>query len=195
MVCPLIEESEKLQVKAATELYDFLSHEMFPDLRIGLLHGQMKTDEKDAVMAAFRRGEIHVLVSTTVIEVGVDVANASCMVVEDADRFGLAQLHQLRGRVGRGQDQSFCVLICEGNSEDSIKRMQVMSQTTDGFIIAEEDLKIRGPGEFYGTKQSGMPNFKITDIFRDVPVLEAARKEAFEMVEKNPDMAGPALQT
>jgi ATP-dependent DNA helicase RecG len=193
VVCPLIEESEKLQVKAATELYDFLSQEMFPDLKIGLLHGQMKTDEKEAVMTAFRKGEIQILVSTTVIEVGVDVANATCMVVEDADRFGLAQLHQLRGRVGRGQDQSFCVLICEGNSQDSMKRMQVMSETNDGFVIAEEDLKIRGPGEFYGTKQSGMPNFKITDIFRDVPVLESARKEAFAMIEKNPNLVGPAL--
>jgi len=190
VVCPLIEESEKLQVRAATDLAEFLRSEMFPDLKVGLLHGQMKTDDKDAVMTAFRAGEIHILVSTTVIEVGVDVANATVMVVEDADRFGLAQLHQLRGRVGRGDEQSFCVLICEGNSEDSIKRMQVMSETSDGFVIAEEDLKLRGPGEFFGTRQSGVLDLTIADIFRDIPILEAARKEAFDIVAKNPELRG-----
>jgi ATP-dependent DNA helicase RecG len=194
VVCPLIEESEKLQVRAASELADFLAYEMFPDLRVGLLHGQMRPDEKDAVMKQFRAGEIDILVSTTVIEVGVDVANATVMVIEDADRFGLAQLHQLRGRVGRGQEQSFCVLICEGTSEDSIKRMQVMSSTNDGFVIAEEDLKLRGPGEFYGTRQSGMAGLKIADIFRDVPILEMARQEAFELVQRDPGLVDPALK-
>ncbi len=193
VVCPLIEESEKLQARAATELADFLAGEMFPERRVGLLHGQMKTDEKDQVMSAFRAGEIDILVSTTVIEVGVDVANATTMVIEDADRFGLAQLHQLRGRVGRGQEQSYCVLICEGSSEDSIKRMQVMSSTNDGFVIAEEDLRIRGPGEFYGTRQSGLAGLKIADIFRDIPILEAARKEAFDVVQKDPNLAGESL--
>jgi len=195
VVCPLIEESEKLQVRAATELADFLALEMFPDLRIGLLHGQMKTDEKEQVMTAFRNRELDILVSTTVIEVGVDVANATVMVIEDADRFGLAQLHQLRGRVGRGDEQSYCVMICEGNSEDSIKRMQVMSETTDGFAIAEEDLKLRGPGEFYGTRQSGMAGLKIADIFRDIPILEMARAEAFKLVEKDPDLAAAPLKS
>lgn len=190
VVCPLIEESEKLQVRAASDLAEFLQTEMFPDLKIGLLHGQMKTDDKDAVMTAFRAGEIQILVATTVIEVGVDVPNATVMVIEDADRFGLAQLHQLRGRVGRGEEQSFCVLICEGNSEDSIKRMQVMSATTDGFVIAEEDLKIRGPGEFFGTRQSGVLDLGIADIFRDIPILETARQEAFEIVAKNPELLG-----
>ena len=194
VVCPLIEESEKLQVRAATDLAEFLSNEMFPDLKVSLLHGQMKTDEKDAVMTAFRKGEIDILVSTTVIEVGVDVANATCMVIEDADRFGLAQLHQLRGRVGRGNEQSFCVLICEGTSEDSIKRMQVMSATTDGFVIAEEDLKLRGPGEFYGTKQSGMAGLKIADIFKDIPILELAREEAFSLIDRDPDLSNPAFR-
>lgn len=194
VVCPLIEESEKLQARAASELAEFLANEMFPDLRVGLLHGQMKTEEKDAVMSAFRRGEIDILVSTTVIEVGVDVPNATVMIIEDADRFGLAQLHQLRGRVGRGSEQSFCVLICEGTSEESIRRMQIMTSTNDGFTIAEEDLKLRGPGEFYGTRQSGMIGMKIADIFRDVPVLELARKEAFELVESDPELSDPRHQ-
>ncbi|MCX6345832.1 MAG: ATP-dependent DNA helicase RecG [Armatimonadetes bacterium] len=194
VVCPLIEESEKLQVRAATDLAEFLQTEMFPDLKIGLLHGQMKTDDKDAMMTAFRAGEINILVSTTVIEVGVDVPNASVMVVEDADRFGLAQLHQLRGRVGRGEEQSFCVLICEGNSDDSIKRMQIMSSTCDGFVIAEEDLRLRGPGEFYGTRQSGVLDLGIADIFRDVPILEIARKEAFALVDKNSELRGEAFK-
>ncbi|MGQ9454749.1 MAG: ATP-dependent DNA helicase RecG [Armatimonadota bacterium] len=194
VVCPLIEESEKLQACAASELADFLANEMFPDLRVGLLHGQMKTEEKDAVMSAFRRGEIDILVSTTVIEVGVDVPNATVMIIEDADRFGLAQLHQLRGRVGRGSEQSFCVLICEGANEESIRRMQIMTSTNDGFTIAEEDLKLRGPGEFYGTRQSGMIGMKIADIFRDVPLLELARKEAFELVESDPELSDPRHQ-
>ncbi len=193
VVCPLIEESEKLQARAATDLAEFLSAEVFPDLRVGLLHGQMKTDEKDQVMKSFRAGEIDVLVSTTVIEVGVDVSNANCMVIEDADRFGLAQLHQLRGRVGRGDEQSYCVMVCEGNTEDSIARMQTMASTNDGFVIAEEDLKLRGPGEFYGTKQSGMPDFKIADILRDVPILEMAREEAFALIERDPNLSHRAL--
>jgi len=191
VVCPLVEESEKLQVRAASELAEELQSKVFPDLRVGLMHGQMKTDEKDRVMADFRDGKIDILVSTTVIEVGVDVPNAAVIVVEDADRFGLAQLHQLRGRVGRGEHQSFCVLICEGNSEDSIKRMQVMSSTNDGFVIAEEDLKLRGAGDLGGTKQTGEPTLQIADIFRDIGVLETARKEALETIERDPSLASP----
>jgi len=194
VVCPLIEESEKMQARAATELAEFLAKDTFPDLKIGLLHGQMKTEEKDAVMTAFRRGELHILVSTTVIEVGVDVPNATCIVIEDADRFGLAQLHQLRGRVGRGDEQSYCVMICEANTDDAIKRMQTMANTNDGFVIAEEDLKIRGPGEIYGTKQSGIPRLKIADVFRDVPILDLARTEAFAIVERDPNLTDPLLK-
>ncbi len=193
VVCPLIEESDKLQVQAATELAEFLQTEVFPDIKIGLLHGGMKSDEKDAVMTAFRSGEVNILVSTTVIEVGVDVANATVMVIEDADRFGLAQLHQLRGRVGRGDEQSYCVMICEGNSQDSIKRMTTMAQTNDGFVIAEKDLELRGPGEFYGTKQSGMPELTLADILHDIPILELARKEAFAIIDKDPNLSAEAF--
>jgi ATP-dependent DNA helicase RecG len=194
IVCPLIEESEKLQVRAATELFEQLASEVFPEFRVGLLHGQMKTAQKDAVMKAFRAGELDILVSTTVIEVGVDVPNAIVMVIEDASRFGLAQLHQLRGRVGRAEHQSYCVLVGDGTTDEASSRLRVMTQTTDGFTIAEEDLKIRGPGEFYGTKQSGMPALKVTDIFRDIPILELARKEAFDLVERDPDLADPKMQ-
>lgn len=194
VVCPLIDESEKLQARAATELAEELQQEFFPDKKVGLLHGQMKTDERDVVMKAFRNNELDILVSTTVIEVGVDVPNAVCMIVEDADRFGLAQLHQLRGRVGRGSDQSYCVLICEANTDEAVKRMQTMSGSNDGFVIAEEDLKLRGPGEFYGTKQSGMPSFEIADVFRDIPILELARKEAFEIISKDHSLSSPGYR-
>jgi ATP-dependent DNA helicase RecG len=194
IVCPLIEESEKLQARAATELYENLATEVFPDFKVGLLHGQMKTAEKDAVMKDFRSKQLDVLVSTTVIEVGVDVQNATTMIIEDAERFGLAQLHQLRGRVGRGEDQSYCVLVGDGGTQESEARLRVMTQTNDGFEIAEEDLKIRGPGEFYGTKQSGMPSLKVTDIFRDIPILELARKEAFAVVDNDPELADPRMK-
>lgn len=192
IVCPLIEESEKLQVRAATDLYNHLANDVFPDLKVGLLHGQMKTAEKDEVMKNFRSGEVLVLVATTVIEVGVDVPNATVMIIEDAERFGLAQLHQLRGRVGRADHQSYCVMIADGNTEEARQRLTVMAQTNDGFVIAEEDLKLRGPGEFYGTRQSGMPSLKIADIFRDVPVLEEARKAAFALVKADPELEAPA---
>ncbi|MEN6371993.1 MAG: ATP-dependent DNA helicase RecG [Armatimonadota bacterium] len=194
IVCPLVEESEKLQAKAATEIYKHLANDVFSDLRVGLLHGQMKTADKDTVMSAFRAGEIDVLVATTVIEVGVDVPNATVMVIEDAHRFGLAQLHQLRGRVGRGENQSFCVMVGDASNDDAAARLGVMTRTTDGFIISEEDLKIRGPGEFYGTRQSGIPALKVTDIFRDIPILELARKEAFEMIKIDPNLANPEIR-
>lgn len=191
VVCPLIEESEKLQVRAATDLYGHLAKEVFPDLRVGLLHGQMKAADKDDVMGKFRAGELDILVATTVIEVGVDVPNATVMIIEDAERFGLAQLHQLRGRVGRADHQCYCILIAECNTEEARQRLTVMSQTSDGFLIAEEDLKLRGPGEFYGTRQSGMPALKIADIFRDVPVLEESRKAAFTLIDADPELKDP----
>ncbi len=194
VVCPLVEESDKMQARAATELYEHLAGDVFADLKVGLLHGQMKTSEKDAAMKAFREREIDVLVATTVIEVGVDVPNAGVMVIEDAQRFGLAQLHQLRGRVGRGTEQSYCVLVGDGGTADAALRLGVMTQTNDGFTIAEEDLKIRGPGEFYGTRQSGMPALKVTDIFKDIPILEIARKEAFLTIERDPNLRAPELR-
>jgi len=189
IVCPLIEESEKLQAKAATELAEHLQKDVFPDLRLGLLHGQMKPAEKDEVMTRFRNGEIQVLISTTVIEVGVDVPNACAMVIEDAERFGLAQIHQLRGRVGRSEHQSFCVLISDPKTDEGRRRLEVISKTSNGFEIAEEDLRIRGPGEFYGTRQSGLPSLKIADVLKDVAILEQSRRDAFDLIRRDPQLA------
>lgn len=189
IVCPLVEESEKLQVQAATKLADRIRSDVLPDYRIGLLHGQMRPDEKDEAMRQFKAHETDVLVSTTVIEVGVDVPNACVMVVEDADRFGLAQLHQLRGRVGRGEHASFCVLLADPKTDDGIARMTAMVDTQDGFRIAEEDLRLRGPGEFFGTKQSGLPEFSFGDILRDFATMDEARRAAFELVERDPNLA------
>lgn len=191
IVCPLIEESEKLQAKAATELAERLKSDVFPDLNLELLHGQMKTAEKENIMRRFRDGETHILVSTTVIEVGVDVPNACVMVVEDAERFGLAQLHQLRGRVGRGDRQSFCILIADPRTDEGRERLNVMIRTVNGFEIAEEDLRIRGPGEFYGTRQSGIPSLRIANILRDVDILERSREDAFALVKTDPRLAAP----
>lgn len=191
VVCSLVEESEKLQAKSATQLSEHIANEVFPQYRVGLLHGQMKPDEKDAVMARFKAHEIDVLVSTTVIEVGIDVPNASVILIEDAERFGLAQLHQLRGRVGRGEHASYCILIAEPKTEDGQARMDIMTETRDGFRIAEEDLRLRGPGEFYGTKQSGMPELQIADMMRDMDILIETRETAFQLVEADPELARP----
>ncbi len=183
IVYPLVEESEKSDLKAATQAAEDLQKGVFADYRLGLLHGQQKADEKEAIMRAFKGGELDILVSTTVIEVGVDVPNATVMVIEHAERFGLAQLHQLRGRVGRGGHQSFCYLIAGYQlSEDSRKRLEVMVATNDGFRIAETDLEIRGPGEFLGTRQSGLPDFRVGNLLRDHDILSEARKAAFDMV-------------
>lgn len=184
IVYPLIDESEKLDLRDATTMAEYLQRDIFPNHRVGLLHGRMKGEEKDMVMRDFKEGRIHILVSTTVVEVGVDVANATVMVVEHAERFGLSQLHQLRGRVGRGEYPSYCILIAyRVGSEDTYRRLKVMEETTDGFRIAEEDLKIRGPGDFVGTRQSGLPRLFHSNLVDDVRILEKAREEAFRVVE------------
>jgi ATP-dependent DNA helicase RecG len=184
VVYPLVEESEKSDLRAAKEMAGFLHAEVFPDLRIGLLHGRMKSAEKEETMAAFAAGTIEVLVATTVIEVGVDVANATLMVIEHAERFGLAQLHQLRGRVGRGPSQSTCILVgSEASSPEAKRRLEIMCETTDGFRIAEVDLELRGPGEMIGTRQSGIPAFKYANLVRDHRALEVARAEASRFLE------------
>ena len=185
-VCPLVEESEMLDVEAATRLADELQDKIFPNTRVGLLHGRMKSDEKERVMGAFREGELDILVSTTVIEVGVDVANATVMVVEDAGRFGLAQLHQLRGRIGRGGHQGYCLLTARNPSPDVRQRLAVLEATSDGFKVAEEDLKLRGPGEYLGIRQHGSVEWKIADLARDLAILEAARQEAQRIVGERP---------
>ncbi len=192
IVYPLVEESEKSDLQAATVAADQLQDEIFPDTSIGLLHGQMKSAQKDAVMEAFRTGEVQLLVSTTVIEVGVDVPNASVMVIEHADRFGLSQLHQLRGRVGRGAEQSYCILIpSENYSYDADRRLQVMVETNDGFKIAEADLEIRGPGDFLGTRQAGLPEFRVANLVKDLRILEVARNEAFAYVAETDQLTTP----
>jgi ATP-dependent DNA helicase RecG len=179
VVYPLVEESEKMDLKDATRRYEYLRDTVFPKLSVGLLHGKMKPAEKEKVMSAFVAGEIKILVSTTVIEVGVDVPNASVMIVEHAERFGLSQLHQLRGRVGRGAEKSYCILLTsDKKTAVAEERLGIMAQTTDGFKIAEKDLELRGPGELLGTKQSGLPEFRIGNIVRDQEILETAKKEA-----------------
>jgi len=192
LVCPLVEESEKIDLKAATTLAETLQKEVFPDRKVGLLHGRQKRAEKEVIMRAFHNGVIDLLVATTVIEVGIDLPNATVMVIEHAERFGLAQLHQLRGRVGRGSKQSYCFLIAEyPQSNEAKARLQVMQKSTDGFIIAEEDLAIRGPGEFFGTRQAGLPELKVANLVRDVQILETARKEAFLWIENDSTLDKP----
>jgi len=184
VIYPLVEESEKVDVKAATEMHDHLAQEVFPAYRLGLLHGRMKADAKDRVMKAFVSGELQMLVSTTVVEVGVDVPNASVMIVEHAERFGLSQLHQLRGRVGRDRHQSFCFLLYQSPlSEEARERLKAMTETADGFEIAERDLRLRGPGDFFGTRQAGMPTFRLIDLVRDRPLLDLAQREAAQWFE------------
>ncbi len=179
VVYPVIEENEESELKAAIKMYKELGKRVFPDLQVGLLHGRLSADEKEDVMRRFQRGELDILVSTTVIEVGVDVANATVMVVEHAERFGLAQLHQLRGRIGRGAAKSYCILMTGAKvSEDGERRLDAMVRTTDGFQIAELDLELRGPGEFFGTRQAGMPSFQVANLIRDRQLLEAAKREA-----------------
>jgi ATP-dependent DNA helicase RecG len=179
VIYPLVEESSKVDLKAATEMADHLAQEVFPAYRVGLLHGRMKADAKERVMKAFAAGELQMLVSTTVVEVGVDVPNASVMIVEHAERFGLSQLHQLRGRVGRDRHQSYCFLLYQSPlGDDARERLKAMTETTDGFEIAERDLRLRGPGDFFGTRQAGVPTFRLIDLARDRDVLDLAQREA-----------------
>lgn len=194
VVYPLIEESETLSAKAATIEAEKLQQEIFPQFKVGLLHGKLKNDEKEKVMDDFKNKNYDILVSTTVVEVGVDVPNATVMVIENAERFGLSQLHQLRGRVGRNQLQSYCILVSSTRSQETKERLNIMTQTNDGFVIAEKDLQLRGPGEFLGTRQSGLPDLIISDIVRDAKILELARNEAIDFLKLNNINEFPYLQ-
>ncbi len=194
IVFPLIEESETLSAKAATIEAEKLKTEIFPQYKIGLVHGKLPAAEKDSVMEDFRNKKYDILVSTTVIEVGVDVPDATAMIIENAERFGLSQLHQLRGRVGRSEKQSYCILITDSKNEETFHRLSIMTQTNNGFIIAEKDLEIRGPGEFMGTRQSGLPDLSLADIVKDTKLLEIAREEAFGFIEKEDIKAYPELE-
>ena len=189
VVYPLVEESELIDLKAATDMAHRLQHEVFPDVTVGLLHGRLSSEDKDAIMRSFKAGAIQVLVATTVIEVGIDVPNASVMLIEHAERFGLSQLHQLRGRVGRGPWKSYCILLTGGRlGEEAQRRVEAMAATNDGFKIAEVDLQLRGPGEFFGTRQSGLPEFRVADLLRDTAILEEARLEAQTIVAEDAEL-------
>jgi ATP-dependent DNA helicase RecG len=187
VVCPLVEDSPKVEAASATTEHSRLSA-LMPALRVGLIHGQLRPMDKEAVMSEFRAGEIDVLVATTVIEVGIDIPNATVMVIEDADRFGLSQLHQLRGRVGRGQHPGLCLLIADPANEDAGERLAAMAATTDGFVLAQEDLRIRGQGTVFGARQSGVADLKLADLLRDLDLLTAARNDAFAIVDRDPGL-------
>ena len=186
IVCPLVEENEEINAKSVMEIYEEYKNKIFPEYRVEYLHGKMKQKEKDSIMEEFKNGNIDILVSTTVIEVGVNVPNSNIMVIENAERFGLAQLHQLRGRVGRGEHQSYCILKYQGNSEIIRQRMKVISSTNDGFVISEKDLELRGSGEFFGTRQHGIPEFKIANLFEDINVLKGVQALATSIISKDP---------
>lgn len=189
IVCPLVEESENMEAKSAVEYANKLRSDVFPQLKIGVLHGRMKAKEKEEVMHSFSAGMIDILVTTTVVEVGVDVPNATVMVIENAERFGLSQLHQLRGRVGRGKHKSYCILFCNTRGEIALERMKVMCETEDGFRIAEKDLELRGPGEFFGTRQHGLPEMKIANFFTDMDVLQETQFVAKELLENDAELS------
>jgi ATP-dependent DNA helicase RecG len=187
IICPLVEESESIQARAAVGEYELLSQEIFPEFRLGLLHGRMSSEEKDTVMQSFNAGDLDILGSTPVVEVGIDVPNATVMLIESADRFGLSQLHQFRGRVGRGTEQSYCLLLSEKPSEIGKERLDLIEKIHNGFTLAEEDLKLRGPGEFFGTRQSGLPDLKMARL-TDVGLLEMARNEATRIFKNDPSL-------
>ena len=188
IVCPLVEENEEMDLKSVEELYEKYQKEIFPEYRVTYIHGKMKPKEKDQIMLDFKNHKIDILISTTVIEVGVDVPNSNIMVIEDAQRFGLAALHQLRGRVGRGEYQSYCILKYEGKGENVRKRMEIMCKTNDGFIISEKDLELRGSGDFFGTMQHGLPEFKIANLFEDVEILKKAQRAAQNILLEDPKL-------
>ncbi|MFM8316392.1 MAG: ATP-dependent DNA helicase RecG, partial [Deltaproteobacteria bacterium] len=185
IIYPLVEESEKIDLKSATEMHQKLSQEVFPHLKVALVHGRLKGEVKDQILAEFKNKKWDILVSTTVIEVGIDVPNATLMVIEHPERLGLSQLHQLRGRVGRGAESSECLLVAD---QYVTERLRIMTKTEDGFVIAEEDLRIRGPGEFLGTRQSGLPGFRVGNILKDADLLEKAKAEAEKLLQKDPDL-------
>ncbi len=191
IVCPLVEENEEMDLKSVTQLYEKYKKDIFTQYKVEYIHGKMKAKEKDEIMEKFKNGETQILISTTVIEVGVNVPNASIMVVEDAQRFGLAQLHQLRGRVGRGEYQSYCILKYKGKGENIRKRMKVMCDTNDGFIISEKDLELRGTGDFFGTEQHGLPQFKIANLFQDIEILKSVQSIAIKIIGEDPKLEKP----
>ena len=188
IVCPLVEENEELDLKSVEKLYETYKQEIFPQYKVEYIHGKMKQKDKDRIMEEFKKGDIDILISTTVIEVGVDVPNANIMVIENAERFGLAQLHQLRGRVGRGEYQSYCILKYEGKGDTVKQRMKVMCDTNDGFIISEKDLELRGSGDFFGTMQHGLPEFKIANLFEDMQILKSVQSLAMKILNDDPNL-------
>jgi ATP-dependent DNA helicase RecG len=190
VICPVIEDSMESDMRSVIAEHKELQEMVFPDLRVGLLHGRLKPKEKDAVLTAFRNGEYHVLVATSVVEVGIDVPNATVMVIRDAHRFGLAQLHQFRGRVGRGGDQAFCVLLSESLADEARERLEALTATENGFELAEEDLRLRGPGEFWGVRQSGLPELRVATL-GDLPTVELARRAGRDILERDPDLMAP----
>jgi ATP-dependent DNA helicase RecG len=190
IIFPLVEESESIDARAAVAEYELLKGQVFPKLRLGLVHGRLKSDEKEGVMRAFYAGELDILVATSVIEVGVDVPNSTVIVIEGANRFGLAQLHQFRGRVGRGEHQSYCILIADESTADAEKRLAALEQTNDGFLLAEKDLELRGPGEFFGQRQSGLPELRTASLL-DLPLLRMAQQEAMDLFAADPELALP----
>ena len=193
IIYPLVESSDKIEARAAVDEHKRLQNKVFPDLQVGLLHGRMRSEDKDAVMIKFVRGELDILVATSVVEVGIDVPNATVMLIDGAERFGLAQLHQFRGRVGRGEHQSFCLLLAESTSPEASERLKAVEATTDGFVLAEKDLEMRGPGEFLGKQQSGFPELPMASL-ADTRLLHEVRECATELLAQDPDLSSPAHQ-